>query len=455
MDIKLEEVFYEFVKDNHLINENEHVLLAFSGGSDSCVLFDLLLKLQKNIDFSFSAFHLNHKIRKESYIDEEFVEEICKKNNITLHKERVDIIKLSKEKKEGLEVLSRNIRYTLMEEIKKEYGYNKILTGHHLDDHMESVFLNIIRGCGVSGLLGIDIKRKGGVFRPLMCFSKEDIEKYIKENNISYIQDKTNFSKDYTRNNIRLDIIPKMKEINPNLQEGIFKLSSISKEYTDFISKFYKDIKIHRKEGGVWVYYKDIIDLEDIVLKEFISYLFKEFMSVRDVSYKHIQDILNKLRNKEKTSFEIHTSNNLSFIRRYDKIYIQKKQDEKADFEYKVNKKGRFVFSRERFFVEFIEVDEICKESSKELFVDLDKIKRQLYIRNKRQGDKFYPLGLIGSKTLKKYFIDKKIVKEKRDKIPLLLEGEEIISILGYGVSEKYKIDKNTKNILKIIYKEF
>lgn len=225
----------KFIEENNLISGKDKLLLAVSGGPDSMLLLHYIHKKAK---YDFLVFHLNHGIRKEAFKDEKIVRDYCEENEIECIIERLDILRMAKDAKESLENFARKKRYELFLKYARKYKCSLVLTAHNMDENIETVVLNLLRGKDIKGLCGIPVKRKlkGKIWvtRPIICLKKEEILKYLKENKIKYAVDKTNYDTDYTRNWIRHKLIPIIESKQPNFGLHIME---ISKQILKMINK--------------------------------------------------------------------------------------------------------------------------------------------------------------------------------------------------------------------------
>lgn len=244
MDLKLK--VRDTIKDNALIQSGDRVLLALSGGPDSLCLLHILNDLKGMLGFELSALHLNHMIRGAAADeDEAFLTEHCKSLGVPLFAEHADIPALSKQSGKSLEETGREVRYKLL----KEKGFDKIAVAHNKNDQAETVLMRILRGTGVKGLAAMEYKREDGIIRPLLDTERAEIEKYCKENNLNPRIDKTNEETDYTRNKIRLELIPILKEYNPNIIDGLARLADSARD--DEKSEFAKVVVTAFNEAGL------------------------------------------------------------------------------------------------------------------------------------------------------------------------------------------------------------
>ncbi|MDD3667975.1 MAG: tRNA lysidine(34) synthetase TilS, partial [Bacteroidales bacterium] len=211
--------FIQYVKEHNLFENNQTILLAVSGGIDSMILCDLFLKS----NFKFAIAHCNFHLRgEESNRDERFVREYAQKNNIKIHVKDFDTYSYMKEKGKSMQVSAREMRYSWFNELLKEEGYSYIATGHHIDDSIETFFMNILRGTGIAGLHGI-LQKVNLVIHPLLFTGRAEIVNYQKENKLEFVEDSSNATTKYTRNKIRHELIPLVKEIAPNFDKIISK----------------------------------------------------------------------------------------------------------------------------------------------------------------------------------------------------------------------------------------
>ena len=440
----------DFILENNLIEKNDKVMIALSGGSDSVCLFHILNTLKNDMEFSLYAFHLNHNIRKEAKRDEAFVLDLCKIYNVPLFLESEDMLELHENSSLGLEEISRKKRYELIYKIMRENDINETATAHHLLDHSESIILNMIRGSGIRGLKGISVSNNN-IIRPILNLTKEEILCYIEENDLKYVTDVTNFDTDYSRNNIRHNILPHLEEINNNVYNHFFELSSIAGEIDDLLNELASKIDIINEDDKVYIELKDYYSLHTAVKKQILFNMLNKFGIKKDINSKAINNIVDLIE-KNNTSFEINLINNIVAKRRYDKLYFEYlSKDRRECINLEVGNKNRFEIKYNDIIIK-LEKKDILDKNSEDKYVDYDKIRGKLFLRTRKDGDKFSPFGLDGSKKLKKYFIDKKIPKEDRDYIPLLTDEENIVAVIGYDINNKYRIDENTKNILSINY---
>ncbi len=308
----MKEKVLETIKEYNLIENGDKIVIGVSGGPDSITLLNVLLEIknEKTIDFNIVVCHVNHMIREEAIKDEEYVVNFCDKYNIECFVKRIDVENKAKQEKTGTEEAGRTVRYEFFNEILQKTGSNKIATAHNSNDNAETVLMNIIRGSGTTGLKGIEAKREN-LIRPLINVSRDEIEEYCKENNLNPRIDKTNFENIYTRNKIRNMLIPYVKEnFNPNIIEGINRLSDLSKQENEYLEsvteKQYKEILIKEEQNQI-ILDLNKFNLQELVIKSrLVLYTINRLFGTRSgIEKKHIEDIIKLCSNNIGNKFLI------------------------------------------------------------------------------------------------------------------------------------------------------
>ena len=286
------------IKKYNLIEENDKIVAAVSGGPDSLSMLDILLKLKDQLNIDIIVAHVNHMIREEAIDDEEFVKSYCDNNKIKCYIKRIDVINYANNNKIGLEEAGRILRYEFFEEVMNKEKANKIAIAHNKNDKIETIIMNILRGTGISGLRGIEPIRNNIYIRPIIEIERNEIEEYCLKNNLNARIDKTNFVNDCTRNKIRNIAIPYIKEeFNPNFIETMNRLSDLIIEEDDFMKKItedtYKRIKLEENKNEIILNLKEFNKLEIAIKKRIIIYTIdKSLGNVQNVEKINIEDII-------------------------------------------------------------------------------------------------------------------------------------------------------------------
>lgn len=451
------------IEEHNLIKPGDRIIVAVSGGPDSVCLLHALCQLRDEYNLELYGAHLNHNFRGiDAQIDAQYASNLCEKLNVLCFIKSIDVPKYAKDNSLSPEEAGRVLRYEFFEEVAERTGATKIAVAHNENDQAETVLMRLLRGTGIQGLTAIHINR-GKIIRPLLNVDRSSIEEYCDTYNLSPRIDKTNLESIYKRNKIRLELIPYLEEnYNPNIIENLVKTAEILKDDFDFIEEksreVYEELVSRQIENGLTILLKDIKELHSAIKSRVIRLAAEELIGRQEVlEYKHVQNIL-ELIDRGVTGKKITLPFGLIAKISYGNLCFTTREEESRVFHYELpldntvyieELEGNFtarVFDRED--IKEISRDKYCK------CFDYDELKNVLNVRNRREGDRFYPLGLTGSKKLKDFFIDYKIDRNERDRIPLVCDGDEIIWIVGLRISEKYKITDKTTRILEIIYKK-
>jgi len=290
----------ETIKKYNLIEQNDKIVCAVSGGPDSICMLDILrrIKEENKINFDIIVCHINHMIRVEATADEQYVENYCRKYDIPFFTKRVDVKKIAENNKQGTEEAGRKVRYDFFEEIFQKENATKIAIAHNKNDKIETIIMNVFRGSGISGLRGIEPIRDNKFIRPLIETERTDIEKYCEENSLNPRIDKTNFINDVTRNKIRNIVIPYIKdEFNPNFINTLDRLSNVITEEDEYMKKktveIYNKIKIKEQEGFIVLNLKEFNIQEEAIRKRLIIYTIAQTIgSAQNIEKVNIEDII-------------------------------------------------------------------------------------------------------------------------------------------------------------------
>ena len=298
----LEEKVRKTIREYNLIEKNDSIVVGVSGGPDSMTLLSILLKLKEEFNLKIYVAHVNHMLRENAIKDEEYVKKFCEKNNIEMFIKKANISEIAKKEKIGLEEAGRNIRYNFFEEVLKNTKSNKIAIAHNLNDKAETIIMNTLRGSGVSGLKGIEAKRKKYI-RPLIEIERYEIEKYCIENEINPRHDESNDDNTYTRNKIRNIIIPYIRnEFNPNIIKTLNRLSEIIKEEDEYVQseteKIFKEILLTDEKNKIEFDPRKFNDQEKVIQKNLILLAIKKVKgSTQGIEKVNIDDIIKLCNN--------------------------------------------------------------------------------------------------------------------------------------------------------------
>lgn len=444
----IEQKVIKFIKDYKLIESGDRILVALSGGSDSVFLLNFLNKYKKKYKIELAAFHLNHLLRKEAKSDQKLSEELCKKLNVPFHTTNKNVKHFAKKNKMSVEEAGRVLRYDLMKKIAVKYSYNKIATAHNLNDNSETVLLNLIKGKGLKAIAGIPIKQEN-IIRPIICLTKNEIENYLKQNEIEFVEDLSNLDETYERNYLRHKIVPQITEgINKNFYNTVFQTSRILSDYLEFTEKVieakYKEF-VKTVIDGIEIDITNFNKESQFLKSEIIRRIILQELKL-EPKFKKIEEIFS-LINKQRGR-KIKISNSYEVFREKDKIkFIRIVHSKPISIKLKV---GREIFLNNKI-IKLTKTQKVEFTNNHKIeFVNADKIVGDLFIQSWREGDKFVPLGSKGSKKISDFLTDTKVPSSKRKEILLIKDSEKIICVLGYRIDDRVKITNETKNIYKI-----
>lgn len=437
--------FNTYIKKEKLFSKTDTILLTVSGGIDSIVLCELF----HQAGYKFGIAHCNFQLRdEESDIDELFVEELAEKYEVQFHSVSFDTSTFAKKNKLSIQVAARQLRYQWFEEIRIQFDYKYIATAHHQDDSIETFFINLIRGTGISGLHGI-LPKQNNIIRPLLFTGKEQIEVFAKKNKLEHREDSSNASDKYVRNKIRHKLIPLLKELNPNIHktiaEDIQRLNDTEKVYkkeiTDKRSKIIKEDK-----NGIRISIKELKKLKPIE-----PYLF-EFLYPLGFNSATVDEIIESLNGQSGKQFYSAThrlikDRDFLIVENGIPISIGRKMENGKSHSIKKSQKSLIIGEQQLNFKSVSKTKNYkLKTSNESANIDFDKLQFPLELRKWEKGDVFYPLGMKGKKKLSNFFIDKKISISEKENTWLLTSANKIVWVIGLRLDDRFKVtDKTTK----------
>jgi tRNA(Ile)-lysidine synthase len=427
---------------NHLVSrfpflEKKKLFLAVSGGLDSMVLLHLLQQLP----YEIAVLHCNFQLRGlESFADQDFIHNYCSQNDILFFTTHFDTETFAKDYKLSTQVAARELRYSWFYELLETESFDFILTAHHADDNLETFIINLTRGTGLEGLIGIP-EQNDKIIRPLLPFSRDEILQYAQNNNVEWREDSSNASNKYLRNKIRHDLVPILKEINPNFLNAFQKTQSYLQESQEMVED--ASIMIYQqvaKEAGEDIHF-DLKQLKK--LPNYKSYLYQWLNEFGFLAWNDIYDLVDGQSGKQvfSASFRLLKNRNTLILSPLSEM------SEKEEFEITANDtEVNFPLN-----LTLCQVDDITIDSNKAIFVDAGKIQFPLILRKWNEGDVFHPFGMEGkSKKVSKLFKDEKLSLIEKEKTWILWSADQIVWVVGIRQDERFKIENTTNKILKI-----
>lgn len=408
------------IKKYGLLEKGDGVLIGLSGGADSVCLTHILYSLSEELGIKIYTAHMNHCLRGiYADNDEHFAVSFSKGLGIECIAEKNDVRSYAEKNGVSEEMAGRELRYAFFERVRKEYGLTKIATAHNKNDNAETILMNFMRGSGISGMCGIPFRR-GAVIRPLMDAKRSEIENYCRENGLKYVTDSTNHETVYTRNKIRLELIPAIqRDFNPGFIGTVTKNAALMSEELDFIEE-QADISFEKVTDGA-VPVDELKKLHAAVRRRVIIRMMRS-SGISDISSEYVEGVM-RLAEREHTGTSINLPDGNTAWIEYGKLFIGKSEQEALPFEY-ILPIGEEVYIKELEITVKAEISE-----GKDVFKGNEA--SRIAVRSRRGGDYFYPVGMDGRKKLKNYFIDEKIPRSKRGKTGILTIDDEIAWIIG------------------------
>ena len=435
----MKEQFAQHIKDNFPFLENEPFFIAVSGGIDSMVLVHLCAQLQLN----FEVLHCNFQLRgAESDADLQFVASYCQQQAITIHTQAFDTAALAAQNKESIQVTARNLRYQWFYEKMAATNCKYLLTAHHLDDSLETVLINFSRGTGLEGLTGIPAQN-GNIVRPLLPFSRVEIEQYAQENQIQWREDSSNASNKYLRNKIRHNIIPVFKEFNDgflaSFQNTLDHLQQAESLVDDATKLVYEKV-VTEKEDQLEINLAQLLEFQN-----YKAYLYQWLVSYGFTAWNDIYELVEAQSGKQVFS----TTHVL--LKDREKIILSERQEGNKELIFIIESKESKV--NIPLNISFCNVSNQLESDSNCIFVDEDKITFPLTLRKWREGDYFYPSGMTGKKKISKYFKDEKYSLLDKGNQWLLCTDDQIIWVIGKRADQRFLAQTNTLKTIQIALK--
>ena len=455
---------HRFILQHDMIRSGETVVIGFSGGADSLALLLALYELRHPLDCKLHVAHLNHQLRRDSASDEEFVRQIANRLRLPFTISRIDISSLTKQRRESIEAVARKARYEFFETVTERIGGTKIALGHQRGDQAETVLMNLLRGAALTGLKGILPVRNGKFIRPLLDFSRREIEKFVAEQNMQPREDSTNRDLDFLRNRIRLELLPHLeRNYNRNIQNTLAQNAALLREESDYLENaaqkaFDVCLAEPMTRNAVVLDRSMFLRQPPAMRRRILRLAIGQIQGdMTEVSFNHSEFML-KVSESQAPNRQLNLPNNLEFLRAYNHLIVQLAATKIGEFECAVAVPGETDIPALNAIIEAAiaeaSSDKIARMHTGKFqaMFDLDQIHTPLKIRSRRAGDRFQPYGMDGTKKVKDFLIDAKVPQQLRRHTPILVTGDEILWVVGYRTSEKCKVSDKTRRVLYLSY---
>lgn len=442
-----------FIDNHQLIEKNDKILLAVSGGPDSMALLHIMSGLQEQLQFKIGVAHLNHQLRPEAEAEQQYLKKYCQTYNIVFYSRSVDVLAYARSEKKSLEEAGRDQRYQFFSELLQQFEWNKLATAHHKDDRAETVLLHLLRGSGVKGLRSI-MPVSGSLIRPLLVVSKTEILAYLDLNGINYYIDESNYDLSYLRNRVRHELLPILQTYNPQIVAGLNQLADIAEEENRAIERendlLWVQLIISEQAGKIILNNKKLQQVMPAYQRRLVQKALTRLKGYSGWSMPAIDYVLN-LAKKTGSAKHINLPQGVLVSKQYGELVFSLRQQQERSFFYEISLPGSVSIEETGEIFSFtIVTRENFQSANGETYLDYDKIEQPLFLRSRVDGDRFAPAYMQGTKKLKDYFIDIKLPVVERNLVPVLASKQEIYALLGYRLARNASVDSATRNILVI-----
>ena len=433
----MQQEFLHHLNKNLPFLKDKKLLIAISGGIDSVVLTHLLASLKFNISLAHCNFNLRDN---ESDLDEAFVKKLGESLNTKTFTTHFNTEEFAKKNKQSTQIAARNLRYNWFQKLMEQNNFDYVLTAHHADDNLETFLINLTRGTGLEGLTGIP-EINGNIVRPLLKFSREKIIAFATENNIDWREDKSNASTKYTRNKIRHQVVPILKEINPSLLETFANTTNHLQESQQIIED-----KIEEVSVGIIKKEQNFIKINIQKLEELSNPKAYLYQLLKDYNFTEWNDVYNLI--SAQSGKQIFSKTHI-LLKDRTSLFLSKKTTLEFEKEYLIAENETEITSP--INLKFEAVKEKSSENKQTIYVDANNLIFPLKLRKWQNGDFFFPKGMQGKKKLSKYFKDEKFsLLEKQNAWLLCNNNNHILWIVGYRQDNRFLTEKGNNSILKI-----
>jgi len=447
------------IKKYSMLSGGEKILVGLSGGPDSVSLLHVLHSIKNKFVFDLCALYVDHGLRPgETENEIAFCKKLCENLDIPFMTKSIDVKSYAQEQKMNKQEAARHLRYSIFDEVSHEMKAHKIALGHTADDQAETLLMRLFRGSGTSGLAGIPPVRKN-IIRPLIEVERKYIEKFLEEGKMGFIIDSSNAKKDYLRNRIRLSLFPMLREFNPDITEALSKTAAILREEEKYfeiiVTKTLMKLISRKTDTRIELFLMPIEGMDKVILRRVLRRVMEETKGLRGISFVHIEDICDLIK-KGKPGGRLYLPGGIRVIKGYSTLILTSEPPVTLGA-YPLIIPGETILKEAGVLIKASRAElpaEATGPPNESAVFDADRLVFPLVARPRKDGDFFYPLGFGKRKKIQDFFVDEKVPRDERNRVPLILSGEDIIWVLGYRRDDRFKVTKETKNVLRLEVKK-
>ncbi len=468
-----------------MLVRGDHVLVGLSGGPDSVCLLIILNRLKPELGISLSAAYIDHGLRPDEIPNEiELCRDLCSSLDMPFITRPIDVKSYMKEKKLNKQEAARELRYKALDETAIEKAADKIALGHNANDQAETIMMRLFRGAGPSGLSGIppvrsfesgvlsqELRKKISIIRPLIEIERYEIEKFLENEGIGFVIDSSNLKHEYLRNKIRHLIIPAIRNINKDVTHTLSRTADIFRDeeryFKILVTKTLMKLITRKTCNSIELFLGPLEGMDTVLLRRVLRRSIDETKALHGIGFIHIEEILSLIKSG-RSGDRIYLPKDIRVIKGYSTLIITSEKPAQLNI-HAMDGPGEILLKESSIVIRSEIIENISElrtarlsspkspnsklfysDGKKIVYIDADKALFPLTIRSRRQGDFFYPIGFGKRKKLQDYFVDEKIPRDERDAVPLLTSKNDIVWVVGHRLDERYKVDKETKRVLKL-----
>ncbi len=451
------------IKKYSMLSGGENVLVGLSGGPDSVCLLRVLHMLRDKLRLELNAIYIDHGLRPdETPAEIDFCKKLCDGLHIPFSTKAIDVKAYALAEKLNIQEAARLLRYWSYDMAVYELQSHSIALAHTADDQAETLLMRLFRGSGTTGLSGIPPVRKN-IIRPLIEIERREIERFLDDNGFDFVVDSSNLKRDYVRNKIRLSLIPHLKEFNPDLIGTLSKTAALFRDderyFGIIVTKTLMKLISRKSDTRIELFLSPFGSMDKVIMRRVLRRAIDETKGLRGISFVHIEDIIGLLRDGDPGD-RIYLPRGIRVIKEYSTLVLTSEAPVTLDT-YQIEVPGDTILKEAGMVMKssLISKEEADAWSKFGLWVsfglfDADCLTLPLLARPRKEGDFFYPAGFSHRKKLQDFFVDQKVPRDERNRVPMLISGEDIIWVVGHRGDERFIVHEGTKRVLKIEVKK-
>jgi tRNA(Ile)-lysidine synthase len=447
-----------------MVDNGDKILIGLSGGPDSVCLLHALTTLRGKYDLGLHALYIDHGLRPgETDREIEFCNRICEKHGTPFMTKSIEVKSYAKTEKLNMQEAARLLRYRTYEETSYEINAHKIALGHTADDQAETVLMRLFRGSGPAGLAGIPPVRKN-IIRPLIEVERKAIESFLDSEGIDFMIDSSNTKKDYVRNRIRLSLIPMLREFNPDITGTLSKTAALFRDeeryFEIIVTKTLMKLISRKTTTRIELFLTPFEIMDKVLIRRVLRRAIDSTSGLRGISFIHIEAITDLMKTGNPGD-RLYLPGGIRVIKDYSTLILTSEAPATLSA-YTLTIPGETILKEAGVLIKASEAGMQEPEVTGNIqgiwtslgIFDADAVSLPLTARPRKHGDFFYPLGFGKRKKLQDFFVDQKVPRDERNRIPLILSGDDIIWVVGYRADDRFKVTEKTKRVVKLEVKK-